>query len=134
MSLLRLLRPRFTLRALLVVMALLCFWLWRQMEWIAERHRQFETMAVRDRSKQPIAAPRLLSLFGEMGHEKLWVTADAWNAKADRDKLRSLFPESGFRVSPPRISDYLLQAPPDIEAVESIRRKVAKERKLIGSF
>ena len=51
MRLLRQLQPRFSLRTLLVMMALLCFWLWRQMEWIAERHHQFETMTVRDRSK-----------------------------------------------------------------------------------
>ncbi|MBA4105991.1 MAG: hypothetical protein C0485_09550 [Pirellula sp.] len=97
MMTLRLLRPRFTLRAMLVAMTLVASFLWYHVSWVTQRHQLLNNGSLSVVSDQLTLAPPPLQLFGESGYSKLWVHSDLWHSETERARLRTLFPEAEFR-------------------------------------
>lgn len=87
-------RPRFTVRVILVVTAILAVMLWRQTDWRRQRHAAIASGSVQGglNPAKPTAAPGLLPLFGESGYNALLVdpTMDA----EEIERIRGLFPEA----------------------------------------
>lgn len=65
------LRPRFTLRVMLAVMAMVAVVMWRHVDWINQRRAAI--MSGRVSRGRSIAAPGLLRLFGESGYNAMLV-------------------------------------------------------------
>jgi hypothetical protein len=93
------LRPRFSLRALLVVMTLFALFFGYHWNWIRQRRSALETGWIIDEpnpflDREPVA-PGLLPLFGEKGHSGIQVRD---NLGGDRQIIhrhaKSLFPEA----------------------------------------
>lgn len=96
------LRPRFTLRAMLVVTAIICLWCGYNLIWMQQRRAAIAEgrvlvvkMSVSDWMARdgPVQPPGLLRLFGEPGYFKL-IVEDHDNWPRRRDQLTSLFPEA----------------------------------------
>ena len=99
MRLLRHLRPRFSLEALLAVMTSLCLWCGYSILWIRQRHAAFrDGISPRGALAEDTAAParRLLWLLGEGGHTRI-VVDTSLISETERDRLRRLFPEAEIR-------------------------------------
>lgn len=88
--------PRFTLRVILVVTAILAVVLWRQTDWRRQRHAAIASGRVQGglNPAKPTAAPGLLPLFGESGYNSLLVDP-AMDAE-EVVRLRGLFPEAAY--------------------------------------
>jgi hypothetical protein len=89
------LRPRYSLRALLVVTTLLALVLLYHLDWIQQRRTILESGAVsasesHDSLPRP-AAPGLLWMFGEQGYQTIFINGDSNHEEAER--LYALFPE-----------------------------------------
>src|SRR5262245_29269981 len=112
-------RPRFSLRMLLVVVAILSLPLGfasYQLNWIRERHSFFQkeqpadapigALPSRGQSPQPPNAPWSLRLFSERGVKELWVFRE------DKERATRLFPEAKIliwkapRVNPFQVNPY----------------------------
>jgi hypothetical protein len=98
------LRPRFSLRALLVAMAVLCLLFWIHLDWIARRRaalagEQVTATPILDPAGAEPRPPWLLGWFGEAGQSILIVhgcDADSeW--EQERARLARLFPEAEIR-------------------------------------
>lgn len=89
-------RPRFTLRVMLVVTAILAVTLWRQTDWRRQRHEAIASGRVQGglNPAKPTAAPGLLPLFGESGYGALLVDP-AMDAE-EIERIRGLFPEAAY--------------------------------------
>lgn len=96
---LRLVRLRFTLRAMLVAMTLLALFLGHHLNWIHQRRDALRSGWIEDApdpflEREP-DAPALLRLFGEAGHSGIYVKD---NLDGDRQvihrKAKALFPEA----------------------------------------
>jgi hypothetical protein len=95
-------RPRFTLRATLVVTSIVCLWCGYNLLWMRQPRAavakggvlvgkmSFSDWMARD---GPIQPPGLLRLFGEPGYFRL-IVKDHDNWPRRRDQLTSLFPEA----------------------------------------
>lgn len=89
------LRPRFTLRALLIATTFPAFFSWYHLNWIQQRRAVLESDAVsvlesHDSFHRP-AAPGLLWMFGEHGYQTIGINGDSNREEAER--LHALFPE-----------------------------------------
>ena len=92
-------RPRFSLRMLLVAVAILSLplgWGAYQLKWIRERHSFFQKEqpdgAPIGRGSLPPNAPWSLRLFGEYGVKELWVFRE------DKERATRLFPEAKILI------------------------------------
>jgi hypothetical protein len=86
-------RPRFTLRVVLAVTALIAVWLWRQTEWIKARQEALRSGLVYSTATS-IVAPWPLMLFGERGHAILDYSRQP--SPEERVSMEALFPEAGL--------------------------------------
>jgi hypothetical protein len=84
-------RPRFSLRAVLVVMTLLCLWCAYSMNWIRQRRQLIESSITTGRGHYT-RAPGLLFLLGEPGYCDLHVDLEEDDPEIDR--IRAIFPEA----------------------------------------
>lgn len=96
-------RPRFTLRALLIVTTLLCIGMWIHLHWINQRRAAIASghvtaVPILDSAGVAAHPPWLLGLFGEPGHPLLIVHGydDAQWRQAEA-RLTRLFPEAEIR-------------------------------------
>ena len=96
-------RPRFTLRALLIVTTLLCIGMWIHLHWINGRRAAIANghvtaVAILDSAGVETDPPWLLGLFGEPGQALLIVHGydDAQWRQAEA-RLARLFPEAEIR-------------------------------------
>ena len=106
-------RPRFTLRAMLAVTAILCGIMWIHLHWINQRRAaiasgQVTAVPILDSAGVEAHPPWLLGLFGESGHPLLIVHVynDAqW--QQEQARLAKLFPEAEIRrdVADPIFND-----------------------------
>jgi hypothetical protein len=99
MKLSQLLRPRFTLRAVLVVMTLACLWCGYSLNWIRQRHVIFkEGLSPRGSFAEDTLtpAPAFLWLFGEQGVTRI-VVDTSLISESERQRVRRLFPEAEIR-------------------------------------
>lgn len=85
-------RPRFTLRVMLAVTAIVAVVMWRHVDWHNQRGEAIRSGRVA--GGHPVAAPGLLRLFGESGYNALLVDP-AMDAQ-EINQLRSLFPEAAY--------------------------------------
>ena len=95
MKLLRYLRPRFSIRALLVAIALVAIFLAYHVQWINERREIFRTQTATafEASAAPdTPAPGLLALFGERGYIVIAMNGEL--PKAEYARVMSYFPEA----------------------------------------
>ena len=97
-------RPRFTLRALLVAMAVLCVAMWLRLDWIARRRAALQDERVTatpilDASGIEPRPPWLLGWFGESGQSLLIIHGceDEVDWQRERARLARLFPEAEIR-------------------------------------
>ncbi len=93
-------RPRFTLRALFVVMTLLCVWSAYSINWIRQRREAIAESGAVEIGNDPNSnqtAPGLLFLFGERGYDTLGIGVDPMEHYT---RLQSLFPEARVAVVP----------------------------------
>lgn len=97
MKMLQLLRPRFTLRAMLLATTVVALFFWYHVSWVNQRRHLLANGSVSVFSDESIQPPTPLRFFGESGYSKLWVHSDLWHSDAERERLRRLFPESEFR-------------------------------------
>src|SRR5262245_40832368 len=93
-------RPRFSLRMLLLAIALLSIpmaWVAYQLNWIRQRHefREQKTHYVSRIEPDNTEAPWSLQIFGEGGEESIWIENES-----DRAQAAKLFPESQIIVRP----------------------------------
>ncbi|MBL9165911.1 MAG: hypothetical protein JNL18_24520 [Planctomycetaceae bacterium] len=114
-------RPRFTLRALLIVTTLLCIGMWSHLHWINERRAAIASghvtaVPILDSAGVAAHPPWLLGLFGEPGHPLLIVHGydDAQWRQAEA-RLTGLFPEAEIRRD---IEDPVLPGTRVIEGVQ----------------
>jgi hypothetical protein len=110
MRLLRYLRPRFTLRTMLVVMTLVCVWCAYGIIWIKQRQSEYaksdilkvpnpsslvrNNLALTVRSVGTRKFPLSLLLLGERRYDyivKPWDNSATWGEEEER--LRAIFPE-----------------------------------------
>lgn len=95
-------RPRFTLRALLITMTLLCAWCAYSVNWIRQRRaalREGWVVAYFEPGVKSPVAPGLLWLFAESPQQSLIV----YRSKSRLDNYRraaKLFPESQLANGP----------------------------------
>ena len=96
-------RPRFTLRALLIVTTLLCIGMWIHLHWINERRAAIASghvtaVPILDSAGVETDPPWLLGLFGEPGHALLIVHGyDEAQWQQEESRLARLFPEAEIR-------------------------------------
>lgn len=108
------LKPRFSLRAMLVLMTALACFLWYHISWINQRRA-----AIEDQLVFPITypgdveqeAPGLLWMFGEEGHHQMLV--NGLDDGAEANCMRAIFPEAicsgrAEQSSSPQATDPLL--------------------------
>jgi hypothetical protein len=106
-------KPRFTLRALLVATTLLCIGMWIHLHWIGQRRAaiasgQVTTVPILDATGAEPHPPWLLGLFGEPGHSLLIVHVhDDAKWQQETARLARLFPEAEIRrdVADPIFND-----------------------------
>src|SRR5687768_5550894 len=100
-------KPRFTLRALLIATTLLCIGMWIHLHWIGQRRAaiasgQVTTVPILDATGAEPHPPWLLGLFGEPGHSLLIVHGyDDAEWKQEEVRLARLFPEAEIRRDVP---------------------------------
>jgi hypothetical protein len=94
------LRPRFSLRALLVAMTFLCIWCGYSVNWIRERREALDAeyvdiglMSVTEWMNGPPRAPGMLWVFGEEGYLRICVDVNGDWGQLQR-RLAALFPEA----------------------------------------
>ena len=90
-------RPRYTLRLMLVVTAIVAIVAWRQTDWLRQRREAIEAGLAVTESTQVLPqphAPGLLWLFGEKGYALIGISHFPGGNAADRDRLMALFPEA----------------------------------------
>ena len=66
------LRPRFSLRTLFVLVTIICIcagWVAYQLNWIRQRHEFLQAHDISDLCFNPQPAPWHLRIFGELGYE-----------------------------------------------------------------
>jgi hypothetical protein len=94
------LRPRFSLRFLLVLMTLLCLWCGYSVNWMRQRREALDaddidvgSMSVGEWMNGAPRAPGMLWLFGEEGYVRISVAENVeWEPLQQR--LAALFPEA----------------------------------------
>jgi hypothetical protein len=97
------LKPRFTLRALLIATTLLCLLMWIHLHWINQRRAaiasgQVTAVPILDSAGVEAHPPWLLGLFGEPGHPLLIVHGcDDAEWQQEESRLARLFPEAEIR-------------------------------------
>lgn len=97
---LRQLRPRFTLRAVLVAMTLVALFLGYHLNWIRQRRAAIANGAALPtfnlmQSSFPPDAPGLLGIFGERGYNEFTITyRDPIHRERERSRVAKLFPEA----------------------------------------
>lgn len=92
-------RPRFSIRALLVVMTLFVVFFGYHLNWILQRRAALDGIHIRndgDPSQEVQRGPGLLFLFAEPGYPDLSVSRLLWSSEQSRERLRSLFTETRF--------------------------------------
>lgn len=93
------LRPRYSLRALLVVMTLLAIVMLYHLDWIRQRRELIESGEIDAISDTPVRAPGMLALFGEAGHAVISCGANADETEEEVERrLAALFPEAEIWV------------------------------------
>lgn len=93
------LRPRYSLRALLVAMTLLAIVMLYHLDWIRQRRELIESGEVFSDSNLPMRAPGILGLFGEAGHAEIFGFASADETEVQvEQRLAKLFPEAEISV------------------------------------
>jgi hypothetical protein len=93
------LRPRFSLRALLVVMTLFALALLYHLDWIRQRRELIESGEIFDVSEPSVPAPGILGLFGEEGRAVIYAGANANETEEEVERrLAALFPEAEIYV------------------------------------
>ena len=115
MQILSYLRPRYSLRALLVLMTALACFLWYHINWIQQRRAAIEDHLVFSIMFDGVgeqAAPGLLWMFGEKGHHQLVVIGLDDGPEVNR--MRAIFPEAtcSGRAEPsssPQATEQLLE-------------------------
>jgi len=96
-------RPRFTLRAMLAVTAILCVGMWIHLHWINQRRAAIASghvtaVPILDSAGVEAHSPWLLGLFGEPGHPLLIVHGyDGVQWQQEESRLAKLFPEAEIR-------------------------------------
>ena len=114
-------RPRFTLRAMLAVAAILCLLMWIHLHWINQRRAaiasgQVTAVPILDSAGVEAHPPWLLGLFGEPGHPLLIVHGyDDAQWRQEEARLARLFPEAEIRRD---ITDPVLPGTRVIEEVQ----------------
>lgn len=103
------LKPRFTVRAMLVLMALFALFFWYHINWIEQRRASLARENIKSFRNMPDeeqpSAPGMLWLFGESGYGNIAI--ENRDDSVDVERLQSLFPESGVMVF--STSDYVPQ-------------------------
>ena len=95
-------RPRFTLRAILVAMTLLVFFLGYQLVWARQRRALIRSGEVAPgyvsmQASWPPKAPALLRFFGEPGYYELSVRiTDRAASRAEIARVKRIFPEAEY--------------------------------------
>ena len=93
------LRPRYSLRAILVVMTLLAVVMLYHLDWIRQRRELIESGEVFSDSKSPVRAPGILGLFGVAGYAEIFGGASADETEVQvGQRLAKLFPEAEISV------------------------------------
>jgi hypothetical protein len=94
------LRPRFSLRFLLVLITLLCLWCGYSVNWMRQRHEALDAddvdvgvMSVTEFMHGAPQAPGMLWLFGEEGYVRICV-AESVEWEPVQQRLAALFPEA----------------------------------------
>lgn len=89
--------PRFSLRALLVLMTLLAIWCAYSVNWIRQRRELIasgitQPYATPNGKEVTKLAPGLLFLLGETGYH--WINLDMPDDGPEAERIRTLFPEA----------------------------------------
>lgn len=104
MSFFSFLRPRYSIRALLVLMTLFALFFWYHISWIRQRHAAVSEGWIELRPDPTRSAPRapgLLWLFGEPGYTDVEVRG-GYELPQRRFAAFKLFPESSITSFPGR--------------------------------
>lgn len=91
------LKPRYSLRAILVLMTLLALWCAYSMNWIRQRRAAIEdgwVIPVGGPAGEEPWAPGWLWMFGEPGYKHLWIVPAGPDIKDRFQEAALLFPES----------------------------------------
>lgn len=115
MQILSYLRPRYSLRALLVLMTALACFLWYHINWIQQRRAAIEdhlVFSIMFDGVEEQAAPGLLWMFGEKGHHQLMV--NGLDDGPEVNCMRAIFPEATCsgreeQSSSPQATEQLLE-------------------------
>lgn len=83
---------------MLMAMTLVAVFFWYHISWINQRRHLLANGSLSAISDHRTPPPAPLKFFGENGYSKLWVHSDLWHSEVERERLRSLFPESEFRA------------------------------------
>jgi hypothetical protein len=125
MSISSYLRPRYSLRALLIVTTLLCFGMWIHLHWIHQRRAAIASghviaVPILDSAGVVAHPPWLLGLFGELGHPLLIVHGyDDAQWQREQARLARLFPEAEIRRD---VADFILDpALPGTRVIEGVQ-------------
>jgi len=88
-------KPRFTTRAMLVLMTLFALFFWYHINWIQQRQAAIASGLAQPGSASNLpapAAPGLLWMFGEPGRS--FIAIEQSSGKDQIESLKALFPES----------------------------------------
>lgn len=97
MRILSFFRPRYSLRAILVVMTAFALFLWYHINWIQQRRAAINSQMVHPYhqakdNRATRAAPAMLGMFSEPGYFRLMVNVEEDDPEFDR--IRAIFPEA----------------------------------------
>ena len=87
-------RPRFTLRVVLAVTAIVAVVAWHQTHWIRKRRAELSSGALTPMFSNGPSAPQLLGLLGERGYVGLRLANQVSSDEIAR--LQLLFPEASI--------------------------------------